>query len=170
MLISTRTEGRTSSRPTGPVYHHLKSSGAGPAPLVDPSPTQEQVQDNVESLMIDHKEVHQEFEETWKRLREKSFRAIENRKVKGGELLKMRDMVLIWIPTARRSKTGNRWEGPFPVEFILSNVRVRVNGKEEHVHNLKICTGSRVGVEDSTERKPGEEDFPAVEKAKRPKR
>ena len=63
--------------------------------------------------------------------------SIESKRQSGDIELKLGDLVLIWIPKTRRKKHANRWEGPYSVDQVLSKVRVKVNGREEHIHNLK---------------------------------
>jgi hypothetical protein len=46
-------------------------------------------------------------------------------------------MVLRWVPDTSRRKLENRWEGPFRIERVISDVIVVIESKEEHVYNLK---------------------------------
>ena len=93
--------------------------------------------------------------------------------MKNQELVKTGDLVLIWIPKSRREKTSNRWEGPFVVERVLSEVRVVINGKEEHVYNLKkFVRKETVGAGETAEILTGDEEVneQVEEELPRPKR
>jgi hypothetical protein len=102
----------------------------------DNRPSEEIQSNNLAGMVREQQNLKERFEEVWKNLREKSFKTIKEKK--SGELkLAVGDMVFSYIPVRRRSKLDVRWSGPFPVEELISDILVKVNGRVEHVFNLK---------------------------------
>jgi len=133
-----------------------------PAPLEDPRPTDEQVCDNLDTLGVELFEMREKFEEIWKSLLEKSFRTIAKR-YKPTDTLKAGELVLRWVPDTSRRKLENRWEGPFKIERTISDVIVLIDGKEEHVYNLKRFVQN---VDNSKKRKIVFEEEPFSKKSR----
>jgi hypothetical protein len=132
------------------------------APIEDPRPTDSQIADNVITLKSEQRAISEKFEEIWKNLREKSYNTIRKRFKPGKSPLKIGDLVMRWIPDGKRSKLTNRWEGPFEVQQIVSEVQVVVEGIREHVFNLRRYVAP--GIE--TRKRKRNEDLDILPEAK----
>jgi len=111
-------------------------------PAEDSRPSEDVVMDNIAEILKEQEEISNRLEEVWKDLREKSFKTIEKRHKPAKESLKVGDMVMRYLPKRTRKKYQGRWEGPFVIEKVISDVKVVINGTEEHVFNLKKYEGN----------------------------
>ena len=117
----------------------------------NPAPNEEQFQENIPVMLQEIDLVRYRFEEIWKSLREKSYSTMEG-KIKRVDKLEVGDQVYSWIPKLLQSKYGERWQGPFVVEEVLSNsgTLVLIRGKVEHAYNLKKVNWRGSAVENPT--------------------
>ena len=104
--------------------------------IEDVYPTDGEVFDAVIRADADRTYIMEVFEETWKRMREKSMREI-SRRVRTHVEYQVGDFVWIWIPRERRDKTDLCWAGPFRISAKESPVLYRIGNKLEHIKNLK---------------------------------
>lgn len=108
-----------------------------PLPVIDPRPTEEQIEDNLETLIDEQNAIKEDFEEIWRVLRERSYKTIARRWVKSDIRLKVGDKVMRWINRRSRTKLESAWQGPYIVEELRGEARAIVDGIEEHVYNLR---------------------------------
>jgi hypothetical protein len=108
----------------------------------DPTPTEMQMIDAVESICTNRSFIIKVFDDTWKRMRTAAIKEIGKRH-KNAEQLRLGDRVYVWVPRLTRGKLDPQWEGPFEITEKLSPVMWLVNGKVEHVYNLKKAAGVR---------------------------
>ena len=110
------------------------------APLADPRPSLQQMEENLPVIAEDTVEIHERFEEIWKQLRQRSFTSIQ-RRWNPIDNLKLGEKVMRWVhQRARSDKLQPAWEGPYEVQEVLGENRAVVVGREEHVYNLRRFT------------------------------
>ena len=81
--------------------------------------------------------IYEEFETVWMEMRNKSAREIA-RKERRIIQYKVGDLVMVFVPRFLRKKVDPKWQGPHRIERKVSDCLWVVNGKEEHVYNLKL--------------------------------
>ena len=104
----------------------------------DPSPNQDQFEENISGIRGESQAIAEQFEEIWKQLRASSMSSLKAR-VRPAATIKEGDYVYSWIPKLLQVKDGSRWDGPMLVQKQItpSGTMFLVNGKVEHAFNLK---------------------------------
>jgi hypothetical protein len=97
-------------------------------------PSHEICEDVIRDNIRLQEEIADLYEDIWKDLRAKSMDQMR-KTIKSKLELKVGDLVYVWVPPT--SKISPKWTGPHKVEEVRSSVQYVVNGRLEHVFNLK---------------------------------
>lgn len=92
--------------------------------------------DEIRATIAERRRLVEYFEGIWMDMRNSAVTEIARRQKKA-DPFKVGEDVYVYVPRLRRKKTDPKWAGPYPLEKKESHSIWHVNGKREHVFNLK---------------------------------